>query len=48
VSIVAPIFGLFLVTSSVIGGLFLRESLSTNRIAGLMLAIVAIILISLE
>lgn len=48
VSVVAPIFGLFLVTSSVIGGLFLGESLTPTRVAGLSLAVVAIVLISLD
>jgi transporter family protein len=48
VSIVTPIFGLFLVTSSVVGGLFLGESLSAQRIAAMGLAVLAVVLLSLE
>lgn len=48
VSIVTPVFGLFIVTSSVIGGLVLGESLTVQRLAGLGVAILAIVLISLE
>lgn len=48
VSVVTPIFGLFLVTSSVGGGVFLGESLTIQQMVGLALAILAILVISLE
>lgn len=48
VSVVAPIFGLFLVTSPIIGGIYLGESLTLQRGIGVGLAILAILVISLE
>lgn len=48
VNIVAPIFGLFIVTSSLVGVVFLGESLTFQRIAGLGFATLAIVLISFE
>lgn len=48
VNIVAPIFGLFIVTSSVVGVVFLGESLTVQRTAGMAFAVLAIVLISLE
>jgi transporter family protein len=48
VSVVAPIFGLFLVTSSVVGVLFLDEPLTARKVSGVGLAIVAVYLVSVE
>ena len=48
VSVVAPIFGLFLVTSPVVGGIYLGESLTVQRGVGVGLAVLAILVISLE
>jgi transporter family protein len=48
VSVVSPIFGMFLVLSSVIGIAFLNESLTVRKVAGIGLAIVAVYLVSVE
>lgn len=48
VNVVAPIFGLFIVTSSIVGVVFLDETLTATRVAGLAFATVAIVLLSLE
>ena len=48
VSVVAPIFGLFILTSSLVGVVFLGESLTVQRVAGMAFAAVAIVLLSLE
>jgi transporter family protein len=48
VSIVAPIFGMFLVTSSVIGVLFLDESFTARKALGIGFAILAVYLVSVE
>jgi transporter family protein len=48
VSIVAPVFGMFLVTSSIVGILFLEEALTARKVAGIGLAIVAVYLVSVE
>ncbi len=48
VSIVVPIFGLFIVVSSVIGVFALDESLTLRKGLGVVLAIAAIILTSLD
>lgn len=48
VNVVAPIFGLFVVTSSAVGVVFLGESLTVQRVAGMGFAVVAIVLLSLE
>jgi len=48
VSIVVPIFGLFIVTSSAIGIAFLDEALTVRKVAGIALALVAIYLTSVE
>lgn len=48
ISIVAPVFGMFLVTSSVVGIFFLEESLTARKVAGICLAIVAVYLVSVE
>jgi transporter family protein len=48
VSVVAPVFGMFLVTSSVVGILVLDEPLTARKVAGIGLAIVAVYLVSVE
>ena len=48
VSIVVPIFGLFLVGSSVIGIAFLDEALTTRKGLGILLAIIAVFLTTFE
>jgi transporter family protein len=48
VSAVVPIFGTFLVISSVVGVLFLDESLTARKTAGIGLALLAIYLVSVE
>lgn len=47
VSVVVPIFGLFIAVSSVIGILFLEESLTLRKAASICLAVLAIVLMSL-
>jgi len=46
VSVVVPIYGLFIVMSSLIGIVFFSESYSTRKVAGILLAVVAIYLTS--
>jgi transporter family protein len=46
VSVVVPIFGLFLVTSSVFGVAFLDETLTARKVVGVVLALVAVYLVS--
>lgn len=48
VSVVVPIFGLFLVASSVIGIAFLEETLTLRKGAGILLAVVAVFLTTFE
>jgi transporter family protein len=48
VSLVVPIFGLFLVASSAIGVLFLDEALTLRKVTGIVLAVVAVFLTSFE
>ena len=48
VSIVTPIFGMFLVTSSLIGVAVLGESLTIRKIAGLGFAVLAVYLTAVE
>ncbi len=48
VSVVVPIFGLFLVASSVIGIVFLNESLTVRKGVGIVLALVAVFLTTFE
>lgn len=48
VNVVAPIFGLFVVTSAAVGVLLLGESITVQRMAGMAFAVVAIVLISFE
>lgn len=44
VSVVVPIFGLFVVTSSLLGVVWLEESLTARKLAGIGFAVVAIVL----
>ncbi|MFB6149727.1 MAG: EamA family transporter [Halobacteriales archaeon] len=48
VSIVVPIFGLFIVVSSLIGIVLLDESITVRKIAGIGFALVAVYLTSME
>lgn len=48
VSVVVPIFGLFLVASSVIGILFIDEALTLRKATGIVLAVVAVFLTTFE
>lgn len=48
VSVVVPIFGLFLVASSVIGIVFLDEALTLRKGTGIVLALVAVFLTTFE
>lgn len=48
VSIVVPIFGMFIATSSVVGILFLEESLTARKATGILLAVIAIYLTAAE
>ncbi|XGI84120.1 EamA family transporter [Halorutilales archaeon Cl-col2-1] len=48
ISVVVPIFGMFIVTSSVVGMVFLGESVTTRKIVGISLAVVAVYLTSVE
>ncbi|WP_311173633.1 EamA family transporter [Halobellus ordinarius] len=48
VSVVSPIFGMFLVLSSAIGFAFLNESLTARKLLGIGLGVVAIYLVSVE
>jgi transporter family protein len=48
VSVVSPLFGMFLVLSSVIGIVFLNESLTARKVLGIGLAVVAVYLVSVE
>lgn len=47
VSIVVPIFGLFIAVSSIIGIAALDEPLTVRKVAGIMFAVLAIILMSI-
>ena len=47
-SVVSPIFGMFLVLSSIIGITFLNESLTARKAAGILLGVVAVYLVSVE
>jgi transporter family protein len=46
VSVVTPIFGMFLVGTSILGVVFLDETLSTQKITGIGLAVVAVYLVA--
>jgi len=48
VSIVTPIFGLFLVVSSIIGFLLLAEPVTTQKLLAIGFAALAIVLVTLE
>jgi transporter family protein len=48
VSVVTPVFGMFLVTSSVLGIVFLNESFTARKAAGIALAVVAVYLVSVD
>lgn len=48
VSVVVPIFGLFLVGSSIVGIAFLDETLTVRKGAGIVLAVVAVFLTTFE
>ena len=48
VSVVTPIFGMFLVTSSIIGIAVLGEAPTPRKLLGITLAVVAIALVSIE
>jgi transporter family protein len=48
VSVVTPIFGMFLVTSSIIGIAVLGEAPTPRKLLGIVLAVVAIGLVSIE
>jgi transporter family protein len=48
VSVVAPVFGMFLVTSSVVGIVVLDETFTARKALGIVLAIVAVYLVSVE
>lgn len=46
-NVVVPIYGMFIVGGSLLGVLFLEEPMSWNKIAGLIAAVVGVVLISL-
>ncbi len=48
VSIVVPIFGMFIVTSSVVGVVALNEPLTARKAVGIALAVLAVVLTSLD
>ncbi|MFC6724326.1 EamA family transporter [Halobium palmae] len=48
VSVVAPVFGMFLVTSSIVGVVALDESVTLRKGLGIGLAILAVYLVSVE
>ncbi|MFD1599694.1 EamA family transporter [Halobellus rarus] len=48
VSVVSPIFGMFLVLSSILGIAFLNESLTARKLLGIGLGVVAVYLVSVE
>ncbi|MFB6142634.1 MAG: EamA family transporter [Halorientalis sp.] len=48
VSVVVPIFGLFIATSSVVGVAALEEPLTARKVAGIALALVAVYLTAVE
>lgn len=46
ISVVVPIFGMFIVTSSVVGMLFLNEPVTVRKVTGICLAVLAVYLTS--
>lgn len=47
VSVVVPIYGLYIALSSIVGILFLDESMTTRKLAGISFGVLAIVLISI-
>jgi len=48
VSVVVPVFGMFIVGSAAVGVLAFDESLTARKVAGIALAVVAVYLVSVE
>jgi transporter family protein len=48
VSVVTPVFGMFLVTSSIFGMTFLDEPVTARKIAGIGFAVLAVYLVTVE
>ncbi|WP_324664826.1 EamA family transporter [Haloarcula sediminis] len=48
ISVVVPVFGMFIATSSIIGIAFLDEPLTGRKVAGIALAVAAVYLTSVE
>ncbi|WP_276273781.1 EamA family transporter [Haloarcula litorea] len=48
ISVVVPVFGMFIATSSIVGILFLEESLTARKVAGIGFAVLAVYLTSVE
>ena len=48
VSVVTPVFGLFLVTSSIFGMAFLDEPVTARKLAGIGFAVLAVYLVTVE
>jgi len=48
VSVVVPIFGMFIATSSIVGIAFLDEPLTARKVSGIALAVAAVYLTSVE
>ena len=48
VSVVTPIFGMFLVTSSLVGVAFLNETLSAQKVIGVLFAVLALVLVTTD
>ena len=48
VSIVAPVFAMFFVTSSVVGVLLLEEPITARKVAGVGFAVIAVVLVAGE
>mgnify|MGYP000158478385 FL=1 len=48
VSVVTPVFGMFLVTSSAFGMAFLDESVTARKLVGIGLAVVAVYLVTVD
>ena len=46
-NVVVPIYGMFIVGGSLLGVLFLGEPMTWNKIAGLVAAVIGVILIAL-
>lgn len=48
VSVVTPVFGLFLVTSSIFGMVFLGEDVTARKLAGIGFAVLAVYLVTIK